>query len=234
MNAATNVIAAPALDSEDDVRCGHPRAASDWRACLPVLSCGELALREVKATDADALAALMATPEVSRYLSPPPASADEFERFILGSQRMRAQGEGVCFVLTQNGSDTPIGLFQLRLTTPAAAQAPPIDGTGDLAEWGFAVGLPFWGTGVFRMAAALVLEFAFERLGVQRVEARCAVKNGRGGRALMKVGAVPEGILRKAFTCGNEQVDQVLYAVVEQDWRASRDRTRAETLSLVH
>ena len=78
------------------------------------------------------------------------------------------------------------------------------------------------------------MEFAFQHVGVHRLEARCAVRNGRGGKALMKVGAVPEGVLRKAFLCGNEYLDQMLYAIVDHDWRACRDRARSVRLSLVH
>jgi ribosomal-protein-serine acetyltransferase len=78
------------------------------------------------------------------------------------------------------------------------------------------------------------LEFVFEQVRVHRLEARCAVKNGRGGKALIKVGAVPEGILRKAFVRGDEHMDQVLYAIVNQDWQACRERARSVTLSLVH
>jgi 3-mercaptopyruvate sulfurtransferase SseA len=51
------------------------------------------------------------------------------------------------------------------------------------------------------------------------------------GRALLKVGAVPEGILRKAFARGDEYLDQVLYAIVEHDWHACRDRARAADLA---
>ena len=90
------------------------------------------------------------------------------------------------------------------------------------AEWGFAIGSPFWGTGVFQEGAELVLEFAFETLGVHRLEARAAVRNGRGNGALRKMGAVQEGLLRKSFLRNGEYLDQVLYAIVEDDWRFLR------------
>ena len=79
------------------------------------------------------------------------------------------------------------------------------------------------GTGIFSEAASLALEFIFGRLGVHRLEARAALRNGRGGRALQKLGAVPEGVLRKAFSRTAEYLDQVLYAIVDEDWRASRE-----------
>src|SRR5207249_1114361 len=102
------------------------------------------------------------------------------------------------------------------------------------AEWGFAIGSPFWGTGVFQESAELVLEFTFETMGVHRLEARAAVLNGRGNGALLKLGAVQEGILRKSFLRNGRHLDQVLYAIVEDDWRASRDAAAETTHARVH
>ena len=69
----------------------------------------------------------------------------------------------------------------------------------DIAEWGFALGAEFWGTGMFVDGAELVLDFAFDVLGVHRLEARAALKNGRGNGALQKLGAMQEGVLRRSF-----------------------------------
>jgi ribosomal-protein-alanine N-acetyltransferase len=93
--------------------------------------------------------------------------------------------------------------------------------------------MAFWGTGIFQEGAKLILELAFETLGVHRLEARAAVRNGRGGRALQKLGAVQEGVLRKAFLRNGQYLDQVLYAIVEDDWRASRDASHQAKRALV-
>jgi len=95
------------------------------------------------------------------------------------------------------------------------------------AEWGFAIGSAFWGTGVFQEGAELVLEFAFNTIGAERLEARAAVLNGRGNGALQKIGAVQECMLRKSLLRNGQYLDQVLYAVVDIDWRESRRPTMA-------
>ena len=82
----------------------------------------------------------------------------------------------------------------------------------------------------------MLLEFAFDTLHVRRLEARAAVQNGRGNGALIKVGAVQEAILRKSFVKNGRTYDQVLFAILEQDWRAGRDAdvrelSRARALS---
>jgi ribosomal-protein-alanine N-acetyltransferase len=159
---------------------------------------------------------------VSRFISPPPTTVEGFERFIAWTHRMRTAGTYACFAVTIKGHDTAIGIFQVRELEPGFGTA----------EWGFAIGSPFWGTGVFQQGAELVLEFAFETLGVHRLEARCAVKNGRGNGALRKLGAVQEGVLRKSFLKDGQYLDQVLYGIIEDDWRASLTSVRAAGMNI--
>ena len=111
-----------------------------------------------------------------------------------------------------DGYDTAVGLFQVR-------QLDPTFGT---AEWGFAIGSAFWGSGLFQAGAELVIEFAFDVIGVHRLEARAAVQNGRGNGALRKIGAVQEGILRKSFLRGGKYLDQALWAILSEDWYRSK------------
>ena len=59
-------------------------------------------------------------------------------------------------------------------------------------------------------------------LGVHRLEARAALLNGRGNAALLKAGAVPEGVLRKSFQRDGQYLDQVLYALLREDWLAAQ------------
>jgi RimJ/RimL family protein N-acetyltransferase len=90
------------------------------------------------------------------------------------------------------------------------------------AEWGFAFAAEYWGTQVFTEAARLVIEFSVSTLGVHRLEARVAVRNGRGNGALRKLGAVQEGLLRRSFLRGGEYLDQVLWTIFAEDWNPRR------------
>jgi RimJ/RimL family protein N-acetyltransferase len=186
--------------------------SSDWRQQLPILNGEQVTLRQLRASDAPSLFALLTTEEVSRFISPPPTTVEGFERFITWSLRQRAAGTYACFAITLAGHDTAIGIFQVRETEAGFGTA----------EWGFALGSPFWGTGVFQDGAELVMRFAFETLGVHRLEARAAIKNGRGNGALRKVGAVQEGVLRKSFLRNGEYLDQALYSIVAEEWRAGQ------------
>ena len=184
--------------------------STDWRKGLPVLAGSQVVLRELRASDAASLFALLTTEEVSRFISPPPTSVEGFERFIAWTLRQRQAGSYVCFAVTVEGADTAIGIFQLRELEPGFGTA----------EWGFAIGSPYWGTGVFQEGAQLLIDFAMKTVGVHRLEARAAVRNGRGNGALRKVGAVQEGVLRKSFLKDGEYLDQVLWTILDEDWTA--------------
>jgi RimJ/RimL family protein N-acetyltransferase len=194
--------------------------SSDWRRGLPALTGKRVTLRELRVSDATALYAMLTTDEVARFISPPPASVEGFERFIVWTLRMRDLGSYACFAVTLDGQDTAIGIFQLRGLEAGFATA----------EWGFAIGSEYWGSGVFVEGAELMAGFAFETVGVHRLEARASIKNGRGNGALRKIGAVQEGILRRSFLRNGEYHDQVLWAILDEDWLGATTRRPAASI----
>jgi RimJ/RimL family protein N-acetyltransferase len=101
-----------------------------------------------------------------------------------------------------------VGLFQVRR----------LDTSFENAEWGFAIGSSYWGSGVFMEGARLTVDFAMKTLRVRRLEARAAVVNGRGNGALRKIGAVQEGVLRGSFLRNGEYLDQILWSILDCDW----------------
>jgi RimJ/RimL family protein N-acetyltransferase len=202
----------------------HQVAETNWRTNLPPLVGERVVLRELRESDAPSLFALLSTEEIARFISPPPASVEGFGRFIEWTLRQQAEGAYACFAVTVAGYDTAVGLFQIRANGQSF----------EIAEWGFAIGSEFWGTGVFQDGANLVMRFAFETLGVHRLEARAAVRNGRGNGALQKIGAVAEGLLRKSLTRKGEHLDQVLYAILASDWQASQSMIRVPVSARVH
>jgi [ribosomal protein S5]-alanine N-acetyltransferase len=198
--------------------------AADWRSGLFPLRGRGLVLRELRKADAPVLLAMLSTMEVSRFISPPPSTLEGFERFVAWAHRERARGTYVCYAVVPEEYDAAVGIFQVRRLDPGFKTA----------EWGFAIGSSFWGTGIFAEAARLVLEFAFDVVGVHRLEARASIENGRGHGALRKVGAVCEGILRKSFLRRGEYLDQLLYTIVVDDWRTASLRGPAPMASSVH
>jgi RimJ/RimL family protein N-acetyltransferase len=185
---------------------------SNWRESLPVLTGQMVSLRELQVTDARSLLTMLTTEEVAKFIAPPPTTVEGFERFICWSQRERERGNYVCFAVVPHGLTTAVGIFQIRQVEAGFATA----------EWGFALGSAYWGTGMFVDGGRLAVEFAFDTLGVYRLEARAAVVNGRGNGALRKIGAVQEAILRRSFLRNGRHLDQVLWSILKSDWRLIR------------
>jgi RimJ/RimL family protein N-acetyltransferase len=183
--------------------------ATNWRAALPVLQANGVTLRELRLSDAPSLLAFLTTDEVTRFISPPPTTIAGFERFIEWTHRERAAGHYVCFGIVPDGYDQAVGLFQVR----------QLNRSFETAEWGFAMGSNFWGTGLFIESARAVVAFTFNTIGAERLEARSCVQNGRGNGALQKLGATREGVLRQSFLRNGEYHDQVLWAIVAAEWR---------------
>lgn len=189
-----------------------PEPPADWRQALPLLSDGTVSLRELRTSDAASLLTLLTHDEVARFISPPPTSVEGFERFIAWAQRERAAGRYVCFAVVPAGMDTAVGIFQIRQLEPSFATA----------EWGFALGQALWGSGIFLASARLTIDFAFDVVGVSRLEARAVVENGRGNGALAKVGAVREATLRRSFLRDGRFFDQALWSLVRDEWRRAK------------
>jgi RimJ/RimL family protein N-acetyltransferase len=180
----------------------------DWRTGVPCLAGNLVTLRELRASDAPSLFVALTSEQVSKFISPPPATIEGFGRFITWAIRQRQAGQYVCFAVVPRGSDIAVGIFQVRSLEPAFGTA----------EWGFALASECWGTGMFMDGAELIVDFAFDVLGVHRLEARSALKNGRGNGALRKLGAVQEGVLRRSFLRNGEYLDQALWTILQDEW----------------
>jgi ribosomal-protein-alanine N-acetyltransferase len=191
--------------------------STDWREQLPLLGGESITLRELKQSDAPTLCAMLSTDEVSRFISPPPTTVEGYERFIDWTHRQRAAGQLVCFGVVPDGMSDAVGIIQVR----------SLERGFGTAEWGFALGSAFWGNGMFIQGAELVLDFAFEEIGVHRMEARSAAHNGRGNGALQKLGAVQELRLRQSFLKHGTYYDQFLWSILDADWTLRERDQRA-------
>ena len=208
--ATTMIRTSTSLSSSE--RTTTTVTTSNWKDGLPVISGSTFILRDLRVEDAPSLLAMLTTEEVSRFISPPPTTVEGFERFILWAQRERLAGNYACFAVVPQGCSTAVGIFQLKALEHGFATA----------EWGFALGSQFWGTGIFAEGARLIVDFAVDVIGTHRLEARAAVANGRGNGALRKIGAVQEGVLRQSFCRNGVYHDQVIWGIVADDWRLQR------------
>ncbi len=203
-----------AIQQNADTSTPSRNRAVTWRGGLPTLVGGDVTLRELREADAASLLKHLTNPSVLKYISAPPSSTDGFKRFIRWTRAERRAGTHLCFGIVPPGQTSAVGVVQIW----------PLERRFATAEWGFALGEMFWGTGVFVEAAHLLLQFAFETLDVARLEARAVDGNDRGNSVLRKLGAIEEGRLRAGFGRGPSSRDQILWSIPASEWRARRRR----------
>lgn len=187
-----------------------------WKTCTPLMATEKATVRGLLPEDAGSLFALCTTEPVGRFIWPPPSSAARFEQFIDWTRDQQTSGRQICFAVVPPGETSAAGLIQVRQLEPNFVSA----------EWGFVVGERYWGTGLFMGAATLVLDFLFDTVGVNRLEARTVVTNGRANGALHKLGAVKEGVLRKGFCTDGRRYDQFMWSILAEDRRTRIDTSR--------
>lgn len=79
-----------------------------------------------------------------------------------------------------------------------------------------------WGSGVNLHCKYLLLQFAFEQLGLERVEFRADNDNKRSIAAMQKIGCTIEGILRSHLPKpGGGRRDSIVLSILKTEWNAS-------------
>jgi RimJ/RimL family protein N-acetyltransferase len=188
-----------------------PAVRAAWRdrgAFLPI-QLERTTLRELRASDASSLVPLLDDPEVRRFLPGAPMTPGDFARYAAWVERQRRGGRHVCVAVTVG--DRAIGIIQ----------AWPLEPTAQTVEWGFALGREYWGLGLFQESARAFVSFAAKHLGVERIEARTAMSNSRGIRALERLGARREGRLRRCFKLDGTRVDCLMWSILAAEWPAA-------------
>lgn len=134
------------------------------------------------------------------------AAADYIEEALAG----QAQGRSLPFAIVHQASDRIVGTTRYRAIEPAHRRL-EIGST-----W---LSASAQRTAVNTEAKLLLLEHAFERLGCVRVELLTDVLNEQSRRAILRLGAKPEGILRCHMIMPNgRHRDSACYSIVQQEW----------------
>lgn len=82
-------------------------------------------------------------------------------------------------------------------------------------------GEKFRGSGLNKHCKYLLMQFAFEQLGVERFELRADARNARSIAAMKSIGCVVEGILRSNMPTREEsgvRRDSIILSVLRKEW----------------
>jgi [ribosomal protein S5]-alanine N-acetyltransferase len=93
-----------------------------------------------------------------------------------------------------------------------------IDKTSNSGELGYWIAKDLWGQGYCTEAASAIIKYGFEEMNLNRIHAKHLVRNPASGSVMKKLGMTQEGYLWKAFVKWGIYEDNVLYAILRQDW----------------
>jgi RimJ/RimL family protein N-acetyltransferase len=168
-------------------------------------------LRPLEVSDFDLLLEYsMNEPEIWSFNSNGANGAENLEKYIANAIKQREDGREYPFIIFDKISGKYVGstrFYAIFLEVKTV-------------EIGYTwYGKKHQGTGINKNCKYLLLEFAFEKLQMERVAFAANSKNERSINAMKSIGCVVEGVLRNCSTDANgERIDAVKLSIIKNEW----------------
>lgn len=137
---------------------------------------------------------------------------EKLQNMISGLLRKQETGSDLCYTVFHQASNQPIGMTRYIGV--------------DRGNYGVEIGGTWYGKDYRRSAVNteakyLLLRHAFEVFACQRVQIQSDVRNERSQRAIERLGAVREGIMRKNKRMPDgHQRNSIMYSIIDDEWPA--------------
>ncbi len=168
-------------------------------------------LQRLSLNDVEALAKIANAPEIWIYFLEDGLGKENFNQYINSAIQKLDQGKEYPFLVFDKLKNEVAGMTRFYDYIPEI-QTIKIGHT-----W---YGTTFQGTGINKQVKYLLFEFAFEKLGVERIGFGVHSENLRSITALKKVGCTQEGVLRNFLksTKGEGRVDLLHFSILKEEW----------------
>jgi ribosomal-protein-alanine N-acetyltransferase len=122
------------------------------------------------------------------------------------------------FAIVDKKNNTYIGAigYVVEATTPR----------GKLVDLGYFIKREYWNKGIVTEAGRKVVEYAFIRDDVYKIEAGCLKENPASEKVMKKLGMKKEGELRTHQYHENEWKDRILYGLIKEEWEKDRPKEK--------
>ena len=178
----------------------------------PTVRTDRLRLRPFTGADADALFALQSNATVLRYWDAPPwTDHARAERFIAACEHMAEEGSGARLAMDRLSDEVFIGWCSLTRWNSDHRSA----------SMGYCLNEAAWGHGYATEAGRALLDWAFDTLDLNRVQAETDTRNVASARVLEKLGFLREGTLREDCVVNGDVSDSWVYGLLRREWRPS-------------
>src|SRR5438093_591712 len=144
---------------------------------------------------------------------------EDMRRYIETALREEREGRSLPFATVHVGTRRAVGSTRFGNVEPVHRRV----------EIGWTwIGRPWQRSAVNTEAKFLMLRYAFETLGCVRVELKTNALNERSRAAILRIGAVEEGTLRRhMINDAGVYRDTVYYSVLDDEWPAVKARLEA-------
>ncbi|MBJ7553770.1 GNAT family N-acetyltransferase [Marinomonas spartinae] len=178
-------------------------------------------LEPMKLEHVEALSLVGVAPELWHLQPAPISSQEEMHLYVAKALNQFQAGEALPFVIVSIADEKIIGTTRYmdispqnrRLEIGATWLSPSHQRTGANTE-----------------TKSLLLTYAFESLGVQRIVFKTEVLNEKSRNALLRLGAIEEGTFRKHLiaTSGRAR-DMVYFSILDHEWPQIKERLKMLT-----
>jgi RimJ/RimL family protein N-acetyltransferase len=191
------------------------------RITPPILEGRHVRLEPLEARHAAGLFAVGRDASIWEWLALNPfVTQDDTARYIDEALATASGGAEIPFAVIERASGAVAG-------TTRYLEIRPLDRALEIG-WTW-YGVPYQRTALNTEAKLLLLTHAFDVWGAQRVQFKTDAKNLRSRRAIERLGAKPEGILRRHSIVrknGNRR-DSAYYSIILEEWEGARARLQA-------
>ena len=186
-------------------------------ACMslpaPTLHTEALQLRPFTDGDADALFSLHSSAYVLRYWdSPPWTERSRADRFLAKTRQLAEEGTGARVAIDRVDNGAFLGWCGLTEWNADYRSA----------SLGYCLVEAAWGHGYATEAAGALLQWAFDTLDLNRVQAEADTRNVASARVLEKLGFRLEGTLREDCIVNGDVSDSWVYGLLRAERTSSR------------
>ena len=188
----------------------HPKLVFDTTIDV-ILEDERVLLRPMVQADVANLSAYVKDePTLWKYALTPIVTAQEFEQYIATAVETRHLKSAYPFIVFDKLQNKYVGstrFYDIQLEASSTQLG---------YTW---YSEKTWGTGLNEHCKLLLLSFAFETIGFERVEFRADNRNKRSIAAMQKIGCTVEGILRNHLpTSDGTRRDSIVLSMLKKEW----------------
>jgi [ribosomal protein S5]-alanine N-acetyltransferase len=203
-------VCTPRFVPENYEDCEHAQEMAQGETKMPMLVTGRLVLRPFNLADAPGvqkLAGAFAIADTTAVI-PHPYPDGAAQDWINTHEDEFIKNRMLALAVTLKETGGLAGCVSIT----------DIDKSNRSGELGYWIGKDFWGQGYCTEASSALIKYGFEVMRLNRIHSKHFARNPASGKVMQKLGMKREGYLRQAFTKWGRYEDDVLYAILREDW----------------